>query len=99
MSLLRWRSRERELSTELESHLDMPLADDDGAGMTPGEARRQALIALGGVEQAREQFREALSFAWVGAVLQDIHFGWRAMWRSTGFTVLVIVTLAVGLTA
>src|SRR5919106_3347002 len=93
------RKRDVEFSAELQSHLDMHIADNVRAGMTPEEARRHALVALGGIEQTREQFRDALSFAWVGALLQDIQFGWRAMWRSTGFTVLVIATLAVGLAA
>ena len=47
----RRRERERELSAELQSHLEMHVADNVRAGMTPEEARRQALVALGGVVQ------------------------------------------------
>ena len=49
---------ERELSAELESHLQLHIDDNLRAGMTPAEARRRALIALGGLEQAKEQYRE-----------------------------------------
>ena len=50
-----WRRHEGDFSAELESHLAMHIADNVRAGMTPAEARRHALIALGGIEQAKEQ--------------------------------------------
>ena len=95
----RRRTRERELSAELQSHLDMHIADNIRAGMMPDEARRQALIALGGMEQTRERYRDAITFRWIDALLKDIQFGFRTMRRSAGFTMLAIVTLAVGIAA
>jgi putative ABC transport system permease protein len=92
-------TRERELSAELQSHLEMHIADNIRGGMPPGEARRQALIALGGVEPARERYRDTFRFAWLDGLLKDIQFGLRAMRRSAGFTALAIVTLAVGIAA
>ena len=77
----------------------MHIADNIRAGMTPDEARRQALIALGGMEQTREQYRDAITFRWIDALLKDIQFGFRTMRRSAGFTMLAIVTLAVGIAA
>ena len=56
--LFRRRRNEDEFSDELESHLDMHIADNIREGMTPDEARRHALIALGGMEQAKERCRE-----------------------------------------
>ena len=93
------RSRDVEFSKELESHLAMHIADNVRAGMTPAEARRRALVALGGVEQAKERYRDASRFRWIDALFRDIQFGLRAMRRTAGFTMLAIVTLAVGIAA
>jgi putative ABC transport system permease protein len=90
---------ERELDAELTSHLDMHSADNLRAGMTPDEARRRALVALGGVEQTREQYRDASGLAWLEAIAREIQSGFRAMYRSAGFTVLAVVTLSVGIAA
>ena len=67
--------------------------------MTPEEARRQALLALGGIDQARERYRDMFRFAWLDALWRDIQFGLRTMRRSAGFTTLAVVTLAVGIAA
>jgi putative ABC transport system permease protein len=97
---LMWRrTRDREFSVELQSHLDMHIADNIREGMTPEEARRQALVALGGVEQTKERYRAALTFRWIDALVKDIQFGLRTLRRSSGFTTLAIVTLAVGIAA
>jgi hypothetical protein len=50
--------RERELNNEIESHLQLPIHDNVHAGITPREARRRALIALGGIEQIKEEYRD-----------------------------------------
>ncbi|HEY0284209.1 MAG TPA: ABC transporter permease [Vicinamibacterales bacterium] len=94
-----WRQNEGDLSAELQSHLEMHIADNMRAGMTPEEARRQALVALGGIDQAKERYRDMFRFAWVDAFHKDVQFGFRAMRRSAGLTVLAIVTLAVGIAA
>ena len=59
------RRRDRELAAELESHLQMQIEDNVRAGMTPEEARRQALISLGGVEQAKEIYRDRRGLPWL----------------------------------
>ena len=63
------RKRDADLSKELESHLDMHIADNVRAGMTSDEARRQALVALGGVEPAKERYRDMFALAWLDATL------------------------------
>jgi len=50
--------RDRELAEELESHVQMHIEDNLRSGMNPAEARRQALIKLGGVEQTKENYRD-----------------------------------------
>jgi putative ABC transport system permease protein len=92
-------ARERELSAELDSHLDMHIADNIRAGMTPEEARRQALVALGGIAQTREGYRDVGALRWLDSLVKDVQFGVRTMRRSAGFTALAIVTLAVGIAA
>jgi hypothetical protein len=94
-----WRQDEGDLSAELQSHLEMHTADNMRAGMTAEEARRQALVALGGVDQTRERYRDAFTFSWVDALFKDIQFGLRTMRRNAGFTILAVVTLAVGIAA
>ena len=59
------RRREQELAEELESHLQFHIDDNVRAGMTAEEARRQALIKLGGLEQAKELYRERRGLPWV----------------------------------
>lgn len=57
--------RDRELAEEIEAHLRMHIDDNLGAGMTAEEARRQALISLGGIEQTKEAIRERRSVVWI----------------------------------
>jgi putative ABC transport system permease protein len=93
----RRRTRERELSAELESHLEMHIADNIRAGMTPEEARRQALIALGGVEQTKERYRERRRLRALDELVRDIVFALRLLARDRGFTITAAVVLGVGL--
>ena len=59
-SLFRRERLDRELAAEMESHLQLHVDDNLRAGMSPDEARRQAIIALGGIEQTKEQYRDRL---------------------------------------
>ena len=65
MTWFRGRKTEREFDQELSSHVEMHTADGVRAGMTQEEARRRALIALGGIEQTKERYREVGSVRWV----------------------------------
>lgn len=73
--LFRKERRDRELAEEMESHLQMHVDDNLRAGMTPEEARRQALIKLGGVEQTEENCRERRGLPRLETLLQDVRFG------------------------
>jgi len=88
-----------EFQAELESHLAMHTEDGVRAGLSPEEARRQALIRLGGMEQTRQAYRERRTLPWSEALLQDVRFGVRMMARNRGFTVAAIATLAIGIGA
>ena len=93
------RDLDRDLQQELESHLSMLTEDNIRRGMSPDQARRAALIRMGGPQSIREQHRAVRGLPAVEAVLQDLRFAFRLIAKDRWFSAAVIVVLALGIGA
>ena len=76
---------EREFARELESHLQLHIDDAIRSGVPAGEARRRAVLALGGIEQTKERWRDQRRVPLVEPLIQDLRYGVRALPRHVGF--------------
>jgi len=91
------RRAEDELADELESHVQMHTDDNIALGMNPREARRQAILSLGGVEQTKQALRERRGLPWFETLGQDVRYALRGFRRSPVFSLTVIATLTLGI--
>jgi predicted permease len=98
-NLFRSRDVNRDIDEELQFHIDARVADNLAAGMSAGDARRDALLKFGGAGAAREETRDADVIVAIDSLKQDLSNAARSLWRRPGFSATVVATLALGIGA
>jgi putative ABC transport system permease protein len=96
-NLMHRSSVDREIDAELESHIAMRIDENIARGMSPDEARRDALVRFGNPTATRERVVAADAMLGIESFWADLRYAWRQLIKSPGFTITVAITLALGI--
>jgi predicted permease len=99
LALMRRRSLDDELDSEIVAHLELAERDARARGLSADEARLAARRSFGGIVQVKEEHRDRRSFSWIDAFLRDLRYGLGSLVRAPGFTAVVVSVLALGIGA
>jgi macrolide transport system ATP-binding/permease protein len=91
------RAQDERLREEIDEHIALQTDENIRAGLSPVQARRQAMLKFGGVEAIKQEYRAARGLLFVENFVQDVRFALRSLRRTPGLTAFVVITLALGI--
>lgn len=99
LGLAHRKEQDQSFAEELDSHLQMHIEDNIRSGMDPAQARREALLKLGGIEVTTQAYRDHNTLPFFETLAQDLRYAWRQLRHNPGFTATVIITLTLSVGA